>query len=314
MSENSKKSSAFNYDKTEDQINLVEMLLYFWKHKLLAISVALTLAIVGAVVSKLLPDIYESSALLAPNETDNNSGMAAIGNQFGGLASLAGIALPNAGASKVTLALELLKSRVFISEFIRKYHLEADIYATESWDKEKGELIYDKSIFDVESGAWTREKGEPTILEVYDIFLEDHLVISANEKSNFVNISVRHFSPHWAQEVLTNLVSELNEKIRAMDIKSSAKSISYLEDRLKETQVDDMRKVLFRLMEREFQKKMLAEVKDGYVFYTVDPPVVPEYPRWPKRILIVLISFIAGLVISFTGITLVYSFRREFKS
>ena len=51
---------------------------------------------------------------------DEGGGLSRMAGQFGGLAALAGVSLPGGGADRTVLALEVLKSRKFVSEFTAK--------------------------------------------------------------------------------------------------------------------------------------------------------------------------------------------------
>ena len=62
--------------------------------------------------------------------------------------------------------------------------------------------------------------------------------------------------------------------------------------------VTEMQKIFFQLIEEQTKTIMLAEVREEYVFKTVDPAVVPEEKSKPKRALICILSVLLGGMLS----------------
>lgn len=300
----------FDYSNTNDQISLIELVKELWKKKLIILLFSIFCGVTSGGASMFFPDVYESKVLLSTSNS-SSSGSAALGGQLGSLASLAGVSLGGGEGDKVSLAMELLYSRAFLVELIEKYNLAVPFFAVLDWNEEENKFVYDLDSFDPSSGNWTDAKSTPSSLDIYDKILKSHLKIEKKADGGFVTLSIKHVSPHVAKKTVDAIVFEINDKIRKMDIDSASKSVVYLERAIQETQIDDMRKVLFKLMEKEFQKKMLAEIQVDYVFQTIDPAIEAPYPKWPKRILIVFVSFILGFVLSCSAVLIIYSFKRE---
>ena len=106
------------------------------------------------------PNLYRSEVLLAPAEAKNNGGLSALAGQFGGLASLAGVNIGGQSTNKTQLALEVLKSRKFVSSFIEKHNILPDLMAVKSWELNKG-VSYDPEVYDSNSKTWLREVEAP---------------------------------------------------------------------------------------------------------------------------------------------------------
>ena len=79
----------------EDEIDLKALFYVLLEGKWIILSVTAFVSIVGVIVSLLLPNIYESKALLAPVDAKNSIARSLGG--YGSLAGLAGISLPPAG-------------------------------------------------------------------------------------------------------------------------------------------------------------------------------------------------------------------------
>ena len=115
---------------------------------------------------------------------------------------------------------------------------------------------------------------------------------------SFVKIAVTHHSPYVAKEITTNLINDINDRMRRLDIAEAEKSIGYLTDALEKTAIADMQQIFYQLIEKQQQTKMLANVRDEYVFKVIDPAVVPEKKSGPKRALICLLLVTSAFLIS----------------
>ncbi len=288
---------------SQDEIDLKELFSALWAGKWIIIATTFLAAVISVVVALSLPNIYKSEVLLAPAEENQGGGLSALASQFGGLASLAGVNLSQGGADKTTLALELLKSRSFIGEFVEKHDLKATIMAANGWDMATNRLTYDEDIYNSQTNTWVREvkapkKPEPSLLEVHEVFVKENLVVTQDEETGLVKISVKHYSPFIAKTLTDELVKAINAKIKHDDIAEANRSIAYLTEALEQTPVADMQATFYALIEKQQQTKMLANVRDEYVLKVIDPPMIPEKKFSPSRVLIVFGGALFGFIIS----------------
>ncbi len=142
------------HSPSDHEIDLRELWSIIWSGKWTIIAITFVFAVASIFYALSLPNIYKSEALLAPAEENSGGGLAGLAGQFGGLASLAGVNL--GGGDKTALAIEVLKSREFISKFIKKHELLLPLMASEGWDRSRNELNIDPDIYDVKSGKWIR--------------------------------------------------------------------------------------------------------------------------------------------------------------
>ena len=107
----------------EDEIDLLEYWRLIWNNKGRIIAFSLLVAVLAAGYSLTKPNIFKAEVLLAPVSAEGAKGgglSAALGG-LGGLASMAGIALPGSGNVETNLA--MLKSREFLWSFIKEEKL-----------------------------------------------------------------------------------------------------------------------------------------------------------------------------------------------
>ena len=285
----------------DDEIDLRELWNVIWQGKWIIIATTTIFAIAAVIYALSLPNIYKSTATLIPTTGEEQSGAAALAARFGGLASMAGVSLGGSGLDKTKIAIETLKSREFLSEFIKKHNLKPDILAAKSWNEVNNRIVYNNEVYNPETKVWTwetespwKKESQPSDQEAITELLEI-ISFKYEAKSSLVNISASHLSPFVAQQWVEWLINDINRHMRKQDIAEANKSIGYLTKKLEETSLAEMQKIFYELIEAQTKTKMLAEVRDQYVLKVIDRPAVPERKAKPKRILICLVAAFVGM-------------------
>ena len=246
-----------------------------------------------------MPNKYTSSVLISPMFDENRD--SALASRLGGLASLTGVSLSDERVNKTKLALEVLKSRKFFKSLDEKYDLLPDLMALDYWDSKKNILVYDERKYNAERNEWSLDSEgksfEPSIQRSHKAFL-NHLTITQNVETSLIDIYVEHQSPYIAQKWLSDIVFEINEVIKDEDIINAQRSVDYLKTQVTKTDLSELQSGLYDLIQTQIQTIMLAEASPEYVFRTVDPALVPENKSSPNRILITLVGFFLGLILS----------------
>ena len=280
----------------EDEIDLLELirtLLEAWKT-----IVGITLVCIGLAVAYALyaPEVFKAETLLAP-ASEEKSGASSALSQFGGLAAMAGISIPS--DSNVEQVVATLNSRKFLRHYI---------------DGKKLLPVLFEDIWDADNQSWMvpSVEDEPTEQKAVDAFKEI-LSVDEDKKSGLITLSISWKDPEVAAEWANNLVKQLNEQLREQAIADSKKRVGYLEQELAKTTLQDMRAVLYNLLESEKQKAMLANVNEDFALEVIDPAVAPETREKPKRKLIVALGGVCG---GFLGIFAVFftQFLQKLKS
>lgn len=294
----------------EDEIDLLELIRVLWDGKWWIVLIGFLFSFMALVYALKMPNQYQAEVVLAPAMAEQKGGLS---SRFGGLAAMAGIDMGSAGVDKTTIALEVAKSRDFITSFIRKHELLVPLFAAKKWDREKNGWILDEDVYDAEKKVWLREVDppktpEPSDWDAYKVFLA-MLSVDQSKDSGIVRIGVTSLSPLYAKIWAETLVKELNLVMRQRDIEEAERSIVYLEKELQNTSVAQMQQVFYKLIEEQTQTKMLARVREEYVFKTIDPAVIPEEKIKPKRLLILIVG---GMVGGMMGIFFVFA-RHAFR-
>ena len=298
--------------RIEHEIALTMLVSIVWKKKILVIFITLLFSLASIFYAVNEPNIYKSEALLTPVEAESASGLSALAGQFGGLASLAGVNL-GGGSNKSQLAVEVIKSRKFTSAFISKHNILKELMAAKNWEPSSNKLIYDDDIYNEQSGEWVRNVSfplnkKPSLQEAYKTF-EDVVSVKTDKETGLVTISIVHVSPFIAQQWVNWLVEDINQEMKDRDVVEANRSTEFLTKQLEVTNIADIRSVLYKLIEEQAKTIMFANVRDEYVFNTIDPALAPEQKDGPKRALIVIIFTLLGGVIG--SLIVIFNYYRK---
>lgn len=301
----------------DDEIDLRELFSVIWQGKWLIAGVTLVFAVASVVIALMLPNIYKSEALLAPaSEEQGAGGLAGLASQFGGLASMAGINLSgNNSTDKTQLAIEVLKSRQFIGEFIEKHHILPELMAVDKWNMADNTLSFEQEIYNSQSKTWVRKvnppyQSKPSYQEAHKEFLKI-FTVNKEKESGMVTISVEHQSPYVAKQWVDWLIADINLKMKERDVAEATRSTEFLNKQIELTNVADIRTILYKLVEEQAKTIMFAEVRDEYVFKTIDPAFIPEEKAKPKRALICVLGTMLGGILAVMIVLVRYFARKE---
>ncbi|SFM41896.1 Wzz/FepE/Etk N-terminal domain-containing protein [Marinobacter zhejiangensis] len=299
----------------DDEIDLRELVSTLWAGKWVIVVMTAVCALAGIAYALSKPNLYTAEAILAPVDSDGNNGLAAMAGQLGGLASLAGVNLGSTGGTKSGIALEVLKSRAFLSDFIERHDLAPALIGTLGWDHATSQWIYDPDLYDVRTGEWQLDgAGVSTEPTQWDLVkrLREQLRVRDSKDTGIVTVSIRSSSPLNARQWVTWLVADLNMHVRDQDIAESEARVAYLESQLAKTGNTGLQEVFYELIESEMRTAMLANAQSEYVFRIIDPAVVPQEKSDPKRALIAVIGVLLGGML---GVVMVFvrAFTRSVK-
>lgn len=284
--------------------------------KWLVIACTLLAAGGGGYYALVTPNEYRAEVMLMPVDDGHQSNLG-IGGQLGGLASLAGIST-SGSSEKVALASELLNDWHFVDSFIKKHHLKPDVLAVEGWLKTDDTLLYDDGIYDASAKKWLtygQSSQEPSDWSAYNKF-KKNIVFRKSKDTPVITVTLSHYSPHKAAMWLDLLIGAINQKIKDIDVEETRTSLTYLQAKVEETQVAELREVFYELMQQQLKKLMLAEIRKEYVLRKVGPIKVPQAHFKPRRLIITVLSgFFGGIlgvlmIISLPGFS---KLRRELK-
>lgn len=238
--------------------------------------------LLGGTLAFLQQPVYRATSLLAPvAEPDAGAGLSSALSSLGGLASMAGINISSDSAVEDYIA--ILRSRDFGIKFISDKDL-ARLLFSEDWDAARGQWL---------------EGRAPTTWQAWDLFNNEIRKIEVDRATGHVSLSVEWHDPSLAAEWANAFVSMANERIRSDVVGEAQRSLEYLNKELARGGVVELEAAIFRLVESQINRIMLANVRPEYAFRVLDPALPPDADDFvrPKRLLLVLAGGALGGVI-----------------
>lgn len=290
MSDEVKKPEPTNmFDDNEHEVDLLELAKTIWCSRKLIIGIIVVCTLSTIILSMFMTNIYTAQTVLKPTSQSQAGGkLSALASQFGGLATLAGIAMPSSASS--TEIVNLLNSNILKKEIIEKYNLLPVLFF-DRWDDVKKE--WKRNIINT-SDVPTAWEG---IREL------SHIVkINYNMKDDIIILSVDFADPEKAAQIANYFIIALNDHMSLEAKRIALVNREYLEKQLLETNDPIVRQKIYNLIADKIETTMMAEVKEGFAFKVLDPPMAPDKKSKPKRAQMVIVAVIVSL---FLGIFVV---------
>ena len=286
----------------DDEIDLRELASVIWAGKKIILAITGLISLITVITVLLIPNQYQATAIVSPAQSGNGTVLGAMANQFGGLASLAGIKIQPEEGDETQAAIEILQSWSFIDQFINSNELAVEIFAADGWDKKTNKLSYDVSLYDSQQRLRVRNPPagktvEPTSWELYEEF-SDRLTVTTDQITGMISISIEYYSPVLAKEWVDSYINTINEYMRARKLAQVNSNIEYLEAQIEKTAIAGMKEVFYQIVEEQIKTKMLAEASPEYAFITVSPAMVPEEKSTPMRGAILILAVLIGAIVS----------------
>lgn len=253
-----------------DEIDLQELWDVLWSGRKIIAAVTVIFAIASIIYSLTRTEIYRAEALLAPAVSREST--SPLAGQLGGAAAMVGINLGQSGGDQISSVLATLRSREFILNFVDSSNLREQLFPGSAGDGEG-----------------------PTDWQVYRKF-SGMLNVIREQDSGLVRLSIEWPDPVQAAQWVNLLVAAINAHEKHRDVEEATSAINYLQGQLSTTQLVEMQRVFYQLIESQTRVVMLADVRDEYVFRIIDPAVIPDQRISPIRKQITLIGFALGLV------------------
>jgi len=272
----------------EPKIDFSEYFAIFRKHRSFLLSIVVLCTALAILTAMLLPKKYEATMLLAAaTEASDSSGLSSLANQFGSLASLAGVALDSGGSKEEAVA--ILRSRSLALEFIEQENL-LPVFFSDRWDRD--------------SGKWAVNQDEiPSMWDAMNYFEERVRRVAIRKDDGLVVLSITWFEPDVAALWASRLVALVNQKMRSDAIQEATQSIEYLNQELSKTSAIELQQGIYRLIESNLNTIMLANVRDEFAFRVLDDAATPDSDDFssPDRAMIIFLGFMLGVIAGLGG-------------
>ena len=136
--------------------------------------------------------------------------------------------------------------------------------------------------------------------QAYRFFEKKVRQVAVRGDDGLIVLSITWSDPETAARWANELIQQANEKIRAEAILEAKKSIAYLEEQLAATSALELQQGIYRLIENNLNKIMLANVRDEFAFKVLDAAAAPDRNDFdsPNRIMIIGAGGLLGLFLA----------------
>jgi len=238
-------------------------------------------------------DEYISKTIIKIEDTNNKKLSSGID-----LIALSGINIQEDGA--VSEIYEISRSLEFFEYFIEETNIPIQLIAAIP-DKQNGWLI-DSELYDQEENEWVRVvkyplQTKPSAQELYEIFNE-YFSSSIDPRTNYLKLSVEHFSPQISYYWLKTFLDKLIEYTRHKDRLKSAAIIDSYNKELVKIENKIIVKNLTEILTSNYLNNIISDALPSYKFNVLSMPFEPEFKENNKIMSFVVFSFVLYLFIS----------------
>lgn len=267
----------------DDGVTARDVLSFLWRSRWITLLAVVVCGIGAAAAAWIVTPRYTATVELLPMSGGESMGLGGAGSaisQLGGLASLAGLSLGGGSTAKEE-ALATLQSEALTDKYIQQQNLLPILFwkawnpATRTWRVSDPRKI-------------------PTLWDANQAFKAVR-VVDDNPKIGVVKLTVQWKDPHVAAQWANGLVQLTNDYLRQKAIDEAERSIAYLNQAVSKTNIVEVRRSIYELMQEEIKKEMIARGREDFALRVIDPAVPPERPSSPKGVLWVAAGIIAGL-------------------
>jgi len=295
-----------------DEIELKLLFKGIWLSRYFIILLSFIGATFSVFYAISIPDTYKSEATVLVETNDND---AAGMSQYSGLASMAGISLGGSSANRKDEILHTMISRKFINEFVNHRDILIPLFAFEALGLNKETYTINNEIFNKTKNSWVdgafkTKDGNPSQQDIFNTFT-DHLKIEEDFSTGFITISIIHESPVLSDQWLKWFIEDVNMHVKSYDMNQSEKALNYLEEKLIDSNIPDINKVLISMTQEEIRKMMLINIREEYILRTIDPSILPLKKIAPSRASLCITITATSFILSILLVTILSFFRRS---
>ena len=279
---------------TEDEINLLDLLIVLAKHKKMILGLTFAAALLAAGYSLRLPNIYTATAkILPPQSSQSNSVNSIMLAQLGGLGGVAGSALGLKDPSSLYIA--MMKSRNIGDKLVQRFDLQ-NVYETKTMT----------DTLNVLEGVTTIAVGKDGVIAVgVDDKDPERASAMANAYVEELNKLMQTFAlteagqrRQFFEAQMKSAKDKLTDAVVTLD-RTPNTSLHYMEA-LRNLKFQEG---IYEVLSKQFAMAKLDEAKDSLLIQILDKALPPEKKSKPKRLMTVLaysmLAMFIGIILAF---------------
>lgn len=288
--------------------HLLSIFIFYKKFILLTTAIFSSCALLFGFIS---PNIYQSNAIFEAEIAFDGDGGSSSSGISGAFSEMAGISMAGTSGNMANLATATITSRDFF-----KHLIDTDeaflpkLVAVKKYDSNSREIVYDSDKYNSSKNTWVNEP--PSYIQAYSAY-QKAISIDVSRKTGFITITSKHKSPIVAAYFIDLIFTETNLIMRKRDMDEAQASLDYLYIQLNSVNQQDVLNTISGLIGSQLRKLTLANIKENYLLDPIDSSFIPEYKVSPKRLQILLVGTLLGLITSLISVTIWYFGLRPLK-
>ena len=290
----------FNNLPVEAEIDLKKIFSTLWAGKFLII-ICTSLAIFLA--SQYLRETEKKYTVTYKLNPVKEKATSSSISRYSGLASLAGIELPNVSGDDFQIFKELLVSVEVAEKVFENKDLIRKLFATE-WNAELNEFAEEKknqrsefitSLKKLLTGNYNTIYMPPNPRRLVD-YISTKIQILQSKNTGILKLTTETSKPETMMALILAITHASDEIMRDRYKKFSEEPLIFYKQKLSSARSREHRDALAQLIAKEEQKLMLASSSRYFVAEPLIRPYVSLFPTSPKPKLILLLFSLVGLV------------------
>ena len=202
----------------------------------------------------------------------------------------------------------------FARRLDEKFGLMTRIYGVswdetnQTWRRPKGRefLVRERINMFLRLPLWS----EPTIEDLAG-YLGGLFQVNDVPNTNFKKITLHHSDPEFAFWLLQAVYDEATEYIREQDQRELAQETNYLEDRLNNTEIIELRQALVVMLANQSRKEMSLQKGFPFIARVIEPAYISKYTTSPNVIETVGLPTFVAFALVFGTLLVIVLFRNE---
>ena len=296
----------FRPDLADDEIDLRELFTKLWRGRWVIASLCSVALVLASFYLHVAARKYTVSMTFKP-VIEEGAGPNLAG--LGGLASLAGVSLPQSGSGDFATFRTLLRSEEVAERVIAATELLPAIFKNE-WDAQQAQFrkpprgLLGRSLSGLKSiltGDEKRDYIAPNPQRL-SIFMDRTLGLSVNNETGFLTVSAESEDPETLVALIVAATEATDQLMKERYIVNAEQTLQFYQSKILTSRSREHREALAKLISAEDQKLMLTSEGRHFVVEPLTRATTSMDPTSPKSVLVLALALVLGL---FSGAALV---------
>ena len=296
----------FRPDLADDEIDLRELFTKLWRGRWVIASLCSVALVLASFYLHVAARKYTVSMTFKP-VIEEGAGPNLAG--LGGLASLAGVSLPQSGSGDFATFRTLLRSEEVAERVIAATELLPAIFKNE-WDAQQAQFrkpprgLLGRSLSGLKSiltGDEKRDYIAPNPQRL-SIFMDRTLGLSVINETGFLTVSAESEDPETLVALIVAATEATDQLMKERYIVNAEQTLQFYQSKILTSRSREHREALAKLISAEDQKLMLTSEGRHFVAEPLTRATTSMDPTSPKSVLVLALALVLGL---FSGAALV---------